>query len=54
MDMTASAALGSLPEWDLADLYSAPDDGAFKADMQKGEAEAKSFAEKYKGKLAKL
>ncbi len=52
--MTASAALGNLPEWNLADLYAAPDAAAFKADMQKGEAEAKAFAEKYKGKLAKL
>ena len=48
MDMTASAALGNLPEWNLADLYTAPDAAAFKADMQKGEAEAKAFAEKYK------
>jgi oligoendopeptidase F len=54
MDMTASAALGNLPEWNLADLYAAPDAAAFKADMQKGEAEAKVFALKYKGKLAKL
>jgi oligoendopeptidase F len=54
MDMTASAALGNLPEWNLADLYTAPDSAAFKADMQRGEAEAKSFAKKYKGKLAKL
>ena len=52
--MTASGALGNLPEWNLADLYSAPDAAAFAADMQKGEAEAKKFAEKYKGKLAQL
>ncbi len=52
--MTASAALGNLPEWNLADLYTAPDAAAFKADMQRGEAEAKVFALKYKGKLAKL
>src|SRR3990170_252471 len=54
MDMTASAALGNLPEWNLADLYTAPDAAAFKDDMQKGEAEAKAFAKKYKGKLAEL
>ncbi|HUQ38221.1 MAG TPA: M3 family oligoendopeptidase [Aestuariivirga sp.] len=52
--MTASAALGNLPEWNLADLYAAPDSAAFKADMQKGETEARAFAEKYKGKLADL
>jgi oligoendopeptidase F len=54
MDMTTSAALGNLPEWNLADLYTAPDAAAFKADMQRGEAEAKAFAEKYRGKLAQL
>ena len=43
MDMTASAALGNLPEWNLADLYAAPDAAAFKADMLKGEAEAKAM-----------
>ncbi|HEX7107909.1 MAG TPA: M3 family oligoendopeptidase [Aestuariivirga sp.] len=52
--MTASAALGNLPEWNLADLYTAPDAAAFTADMQRGEAEAKKFAERYKGKLAGL
>ena len=52
--MTASAALGNLPEWNLADLYAAPDAAAFKADMLKGEAEAKAFAANYRGKLAKL
>jgi oligoendopeptidase F len=52
--MTASTALGNLPEWNLADLYAAPDAADFKADMQRGEAEVKKFAEKYKGKLAQL
>ena len=52
--MTASAALGNLPEWNLADLYAAPDAAAFATDMQRGEAEAKVFAEKYKGKLGQL
>ena len=52
--MTSSAALGKLPEWNLADLYAAPDAPEFAADMKKGEAEAKAFAAKYKGKLAEL
>ena len=52
--MTASATLGNLPEWNLADLYTSPDAAAFTADMQRGEAEAKKFAERYKGKLAGL
>ena len=37
--MTASAALGVLPEWNLADLYAAPDAPEFKADMDRGEAD---------------
>jgi oligoendopeptidase F len=52
--MTASTALGLLPEWNLADLYDSPDAPAFKNDMQKGEAQARAFADKYKGKLAML
>lgn len=51
---TASKKLGSLPEWNLGDLYAAPDDPAFVADMRRGEAEAGRFAENYKGKLATL
>ena len=51
--MTA-AALGTLPEWNLADLYAAPEAPEFAADMKKGEELAKVFAEKYRGKLAML
>jgi oligoendopeptidase F len=46
--------LGELPEWNLADLYTAPDDPKFAADMKKGEADARAFAETYRGKLAAL
>ncbi len=52
--MFQSAALGTLPEWNLTDLYVSPDAPEFVADMAKGEAEAKAFAEKYRGKLAAL
>ena len=52
--MTDTSAIGLLPEWNLGDLYAAPDAPAFKVDMEKGEASAKGFAEKYKGKLAGL
>jgi oligoendopeptidase F len=52
--MTATSALGLLPEWNLDDLYASPDAAAFRDDMQKGETGAKAFAEKYKGKLATL
>ncbi|MGQ0486197.1 MAG: M3 family oligoendopeptidase [Hyphomicrobiales bacterium] len=51
--MTA-AALGYLPEWNLADLYASPEAPEFAADMKRGEAEAKVFAGKYRGKLAAL
>jgi oligoendopeptidase F len=55
MDSAALAKkLGSLPEWNLADLYASPDDPAFAADLKRGEAEARRFAETYKGKLASL
>jgi oligoendopeptidase F len=52
--MTASAALGVLPEWNLADLYAGPDAPEFKADMDRGEADARAFAARYRGKLATL
>jgi oligoendopeptidase F len=52
--MTAAQALGPLPEWNLADLYASPADSAFQADMQKGEADARQFAEAYRGKLGSL
>jgi oligoendopeptidase F len=54
--MTAAAApdLGTLPEWNLADLYAAPDSAEFAADMRRGEAMARAFAEQYRGSLAAL
>lgn len=53
--MTAAAkTLGPLPEWNLADLYASPEAPEFAADMKKGEALARAFAEKYRGKLAQL
>ena len=54
--MTSAAApkLGTLPEWNLADLYAAPDAPEFAADMKKGEELSKAFAGKYRGKLASL
>ncbi len=54
--MTAAAApnLGPLPEWNLADLYAAPEAPEFATDMKKGEELSKAFAQKYRGKLASL
>ncbi|MEO6609921.1 MAG: oligoendopeptidase F, partial [Aestuariivirga sp.] len=52
--MSAPAALKDLPQWNLADLYASPDAPAFKADMDRGAAEASKFANDYSGKLASL
>lgn len=52
--MTATAALKDLPEWNLADLYASPDAPSFKADMERGAADAAKFAKDYAGKLASL
>jgi len=50
--MTAANALKDLPEWNLKDLYDAPDAPAFKADLAKGETEAATFAKAHQGKLS--
>jgi oligoendopeptidase F len=52
--MTSSPALGHLPEWNLGDLYAAPDAPEFAADLRKAETDAKAFAEEYRGRLAAL
>jgi oligoendopeptidase F len=44
-------ALGALPEWNLADLYSGLDDPAIKRDLDRADAECVAFEEAYKGKL---
>ncbi|MEI5664722.1 M3 family oligoendopeptidase [Bosea sp. CCNWLW174] len=50
----AAEALGALPEWDLTHLYPAMDSPAFAADVERAAAEARRFAELYRGKLAAL
>ncbi len=52
--MTDAAALGALPEWDLSDLYPAPDSSALSADLDRSAADAAAFEGRYKGKLAGL
>ncbi len=52
--MKTTPALGNLPEWNLADLYSAPDSPSFSSDLEKGAALAKQFAGMWKGKLATM
>jgi oligoendopeptidase F len=46
--------LGPLPEWNLADLYPGRDSPELAADLDRGAADAKSFHERYEGKLATL
>ncbi len=49
--MSNSHALKNLPEWNLADLYAAPDSAAFKNDLAKAEIQAAEFAKAHQGKL---
>jgi oligoendopeptidase F len=50
----AAAQLGTLPEWDLSDLYKGPGDAAVQSDIQASTAEAKRMKAAYQGKLAEL
>ena len=43
-----------LPEWNLADLYPAPDAPEVKRDLERADQECKAFEQSYKGKLAEL
>jgi oligoendopeptidase F len=47
-------ALGSLPEWNLADLYPAIDAPEIAADLKRGLEDSKAFQDKAKGTLADL
>src|SRR5215510_10241386 len=51
---TTDAAIGKMPEWDLRDLYTAPDSQALSADLKRAAEEAKAFKQRYQGKLAGL
>ena len=46
--------LGSLPQWNLGDLYESPAAPGIEGDLAKAEAEAKDLARRYQGKLATL
>ena len=46
--------LGRLPNWDLNDLYAAPNSKKLKSDLNKSEKSAKAFKKKYYGKISKL
>jgi len=52
--MIASASTEVIPSWDLNDLYNNPDDPKIKQDLGHSAKGAKSFADKYQGKLADL
>ncbi|MFN4011794.1 MAG: M3 family oligoendopeptidase [Pannonibacter sp.] len=51
---TAGAALGDLPEWDLSDLYPAPDSPQVQSDLAGALERSRSFEAAYKGQLARL
>jgi oligoendopeptidase F len=51
---SARAALGEMPEWDLADLYEAMDSPRLKTDLVRAETEAIAFERRFKGKLAEI
>ncbi|WP_413206460.1 M3 family oligoendopeptidase [Rhodospirillum sp. A1_3_36] len=48
------SATPDLPEWDLADLYPAPDSPELKADLAEASKAATAFREAYLGKVASL
>ncbi|MBC7139934.1 MAG: M3 family oligoendopeptidase [Defluviimonas sp.] len=50
----AGGALGALPEWDLTDLYPAPDAPEFANDMAWLETACRDFADDFEGRLAEL
>ena len=52
--MTEAAALGALPQWDLSDLYPAPDSKELAEGLDRMEADTAAFEGKYKGKLGGL
>jgi len=48
------AKLGSLPEWDLGDLYAGPQAPELERDLGRAEREAKAFRQRFEGQLAGL
>jgi oligoendopeptidase F len=50
----AATSLGSMPVWDLGDLYPSPTSQAVKDDLAKAAAEARGIKERYQGKLVAL
>ncbi|MGE0715875.1 MAG: M3 family oligoendopeptidase [Alphaproteobacteria bacterium] len=50
----APAMAGALPEWDLSDLYPAPDSPEIARDLTQAAEDAKAFRARFEGKLAAL
>ena len=50
----AGKPLGTLPEWNLADLYPGTESAALKADLDWVETECAAFEKAYKGNLEKI
>ena len=50
----AVSDLGTLPEWNLDDLYTSPDAPELKRDLELGAQRASALKERYQGKLAGL
>jgi oligoendopeptidase F len=48
------AALGSLPQWDLGDLYPGRDSPQLAADLTRLAGDAEAFRQRYQGRLAEL
>ncbi|MEN9708234.1 MAG: hypothetical protein RIQ68_642 [Pseudomonadota bacterium] len=46
------AALGALPEWNLADLYPGMESAEYASDLARAATDCAAFAEKWRGKLA--
>jgi oligoendopeptidase F len=53
-EATGAAALGALPEWNLADLYPAHDAPEVSRDLERAARDAAAFEARYKGKLAAM
>ena len=50
----SSDDIGALPEWNLADLYEAPDSPQLEADIARAKRDAETFHASYRGRLAAL
>jgi oligoendopeptidase F len=53
-DAAAAEPLGGLPEWNLSDLYPAPDSSELQRDLARAAAAADTFEQAHKGRVAGL